>query len=214
MLKLFLLLLLPFSLFALEISFQSGKEDNSKYTLLHVKEQTPFMCEAQSDSFNNIKKVICVFSKRPENAFKPLNDDFFNVVSEIKENNFFLIITPIYKMQLIPSVFDLTKDNTLFESDVKLSTAWTMIGYKENLPLIKKQKSYDGGLNIPITFSNDELQYVGGLDIQGNPVMIKQADDVKAYLNVKKQFDAKDYDKVVETIDDVIKSYPDTIFMS
>lgn len=214
MLKWLLLLITPFYLYALEIAFQAGKEDFEKYTVLHVREKSPFICEPQFDNFNNINKVICAFSKRPEDLFKPLNDDFFNVVSEMKKDTFFLIITPIYQMKLIPDVFDLSKDTTIFKSDVKLSKSWVMVGYKDKFPLLKEVKTPDTGLNLPITFTNDDLLYVGSLDIQGNPVHIKQARDVTAYLDAKKKYEAKDYSKVLNIIDEIIKSYPDSIFMS
>ena len=209
-----MLLIVPFSLYALEITFQAGKEDFQKYTVLHVRENTPFICEPQLDNFNNINKVICAFSKRPDELFKPLNDDFFNVASEMKKDTFFLIITPIYQMKLIPDVFDLTKDTTVYKSDVKLSKSWIMVGYKETFPVLKEIKTPDIGLNLPITFTNDELLYVGSLDIKGHPVHIKQARDVTAYLDVKKKFGRKEYSQTLNVINEIIRSYPDSIFMS
>lgn len=214
MLKWLLLLITPLYLYSLEITFQAGKENFDKYTILHVRENTPFICEPQFNDFNNINKVICAFSKKPEELFKPLNDDFFHVVSEIKKDTFFLIITPTYKMKLIPEVFDLTKDTTIYKSNVKLSKSWMMVGYRDKFPLLKEEKTPDIGLNIPITFTSNKLLYVGSLDIKGNPVHIDEAKDVSAYLKAKKKFESEDYEGALDIIDDIIKSYPDSIFMS
>ncbi|WP_345980260.1 flagellar protein [Sulfurimonas sp. HSL3-2] len=204
----------PFYLYALEITFQAGKENFDKYTILHVRENTPFICEPQYDDFNNIKKVICAFSKKPEELIKPLNDDFFSVVSEVKKDTFFLIVTPTYKMKLLPDVFDLTKDTTIFKSNVKLSKSWVMIGYKEKFSLLKEDKTPDIGLNMPVTFTENELLYVGSLDIKGNPVHIKEARDVTAYLKAKRKYEKGDYADALSIIDEIIQAYPDSIFMS
>lgn len=213
-LKWLLLLMAPLYLYSLEITFQAGKEDYSKYTILHVRGNSPFICDPQFDDFDNIKKVICAFSKKPEELFKPLGDDFFNVTSEIKEDTFFLIITPTYKMKFLPDIFNLTKDTTIFKSDVKLSKSWTMVGYKDKFTLLKEDKTPDIGLNIPITFTDNDLPYVGSLDIKGNPVHMEEAKDVGAYLDVKKDFDRKDFTGALSIINNIIKSYPESIFMS
>ena len=214
MLKWLLLFLIPLYLNALEISFQSGKENFEKYTVLHVKANSPFICEPQTDDFNNITKVICAFSKRPEQALKPLSDDFFNVVSEIKKGTFFLIVTPVHKMQLLSDVFDVPNETTFFKSKVRLSQSWIMVGYKEKFPLLSDKKKSDNSLNLPITFPKNGLLYVGSLDIEGNPVHIKQAQDVTGYLKAKKSFDNKDYSGTLQSVDEIIKSFPDSIFMS
>jgi tetratricopeptide (TPR) repeat protein len=213
-LKWLLLFLIPLYLNALEISFQAGKENFDKYTLLHVKANAPFICEPQTDDFNNITKVICAFSTKPEQSLKPLSDDFFSVVSEIKKGTFFLIVTPTHKMKLLPDVFDAVNENTFFKSKVRLSKSWVMVGYKEKFSLLSDKKSSEKSLNLPITFPKNEPLYVGSLDIQGNPVHIKQAGDVSGYLKAKKSFEKEDYAGTVQAIDDIIKSFPDSIFMS
>ncbi len=214
MFKWLLLFFIPFSLNALEINFQAGKEDHEKYTVLHVKSSSPFICEPQKDEFNNITKVICAFSKRPNQLLKPLNDDFFNVVTEIKKGTFFLIVTPTHKMKLFPDIFNVPEETTFYKSKVRLSKSWMMVGYKTTLPLLSEKKKSDNSLNLPITFVKNEPLYVGSLDIAGNPVNIKQARDVSSYIKVKKSFNNKDYTGTIQAIDDTIKLFPDSMFMS
>ncbi len=214
MLKRLLLFIIPLYLNALEISFQAGKENFNKYTLLHVKASDPFICEPQTDDFNNITKVICAFSKRPEQTLKSLGDDFFKVISEVKKGTFFLIVTPVHKMKLLPDVVNVASEDTFFQSKVRLSRSWVMVGYKEKFTLLEDKKSSEKNLNLPITFPKYEPLYVGSLDIAGNPVHIRQAGDVSGYLKAKKSFDKKDYAATVQAIDDVVKSFPDSIFMS
>ena len=214
MLKWLLLLVLPFSLYALEITFQAGKEDFDKYTVLHVRDKTPFICEPQLDHAGEMIKVICAFSEIPNESFKPLRDDFFSVESETKKGTFFLIITPTHKLQLLPDVFDLAKDDTVFKSNVKLARVWLMVGFKEKFSLLKNDKTPDVGLNIPVTFTDNELLHVGSLDIEGNPVHIKQARDVTTYLKIKKEYEKGDYNDALTLINDISESFPDSIFMS
>ncbi|WP_345993332.1 flagellar protein [Sulfurimonas sp. HSL-1716] len=214
MLKWLLLLMTPFYLYALEITFQAGKENFDKYSILHIRNDTPFICEPQLDDFKNINKVVCAFSKKPEKLFKPLNDDFFNVVSEVKKDTFFLIVTPVYKMKLLPDVFDLSNETTIYKSDVKLSRSWMMVGYKNKFSMLKEDKTPSIGLNIPITFAHKDLFYIGSLDIKGNPVHIKEARDVSAYLKAKKQYEKEDYAQSLAIINEIMNAYPDSIFMS
>ena len=214
MLKWLLLFLIPLYLNALEISFQAGKENFNKYTLLHVKASDPFICEPQTDDFNNITKVICAFSKKPDQTLKPLNDDFFKVISEVKKGTFFLIVTPVHKMKLLPDVVNVASEDTFFQSKVRLSKSWVMVGYKEKFTLLADKKNSEKSLNLPVTFPKYEPLYVGSLDIAGNPVHIKQAGDVSGYLKAKKSFVNKDYTGTVQAVDDIIKSFPDSIFMS
>jgi tetratricopeptide (TPR) repeat protein len=89
-----------------------------------------------------------------------------------------------------------------------------MVGYKEKFTLLADKKNSEKSLNLPITFPKYEPLYVGSLDIAGNPVHIKQAGDVSGYLKAKKSFVNKDYTGTVQAVDEIIKSFPDSIFMS
>jgi hypothetical protein len=212
--KWLLLFFIPFSLSALEISFQAGKENHEKYSVLHVRTTSAFICEPQTDEFDNITKVICAFSKHPNQLLKPLNNDFFNVVTEIKKGTFFLIVTPRHKMKLFPDIFNVPEETTFYKSKVRLAKSWMMIGYKTTVPLLSQKKKSDKSLNLPITFVKNEPLYVGSLDIAGNPVNSKQAHDVGGYLKVKKSFNNKEYSATIQAIDDTIKLFPDSMFMS
>ncbi len=214
MIRWLLLFLLPLSLYALEISFQSGKENHEKYTLLHVRTNSPFICQPQVDEFNTIKKVICAFSNRPNQLLKPLDDDFFNVVTEIKKGTFFVIVTPRHKMKLYPDVFNVAQEDTFYKSKVRLAKSWLMVGYKTTLPLLSEKKKSDKSLNLPITFVKNEPLYVGSLDIEGKPVHLKQARDINGYVKAKKSFKNQDYRGTLQAIDETIKLFPNSMFMS
>ena len=66
---LFLFTLLFTSLYSLEISFSSGKEDNKPYSLLKLSDKKKFFCSEMVDDFKNVTEIICAFKNRATNDF-------------------------------------------------------------------------------------------------------------------------------------------------
>lgn len=211
-----LLSLLPLifsnSLFALEISMNSAKENFEKFATLHVRDNSSFLCKEEKDDFNTVTKIVCAFSKKPATKFRDLENDFFKVQSTIKKDTFFLIITPHQKIKLYPMIFDLSKEDSVYEAKVELSKQWMILGYMENIPFIKEKKTKNIGINFPFVMPLDKLPYVGGLDIKGNPVHIKKVQDVSDYLKIKKLYDEGSDDTCLELINEVMAEYPNSLF--
>ena len=213
MLKWILFISLCVPSFALEISVDSAKDDFIKYSTLHLNAATPFSCQAIKNDFDITTKVVCAFSKKPSQNIKNFQNDFFRVSTMLKKDTFFIIIKPIYKLKLFSNIFDLTKDTTVFSAEASSAKSWTLLGYKKKMPLLKKEKEQsDIALDFPFYLNKDKLPYVGSLDLQGNPVYIKKVEDVKEYLNVKKLYKQQQYDDCLDSIDDVLNSYPNTLF--
>jgi tetratricopeptide (TPR) repeat protein len=211
--ELFLLLfLLTTHLFALEISVDGAKDNFIKYTTLTISDDDNFTCQDIKDNFNKTTKIICAFSKKTQRKVQNFENDFLKVHTFTKHNHYFVQITPKYKIKLFADIFDLTKDNEFFTADVSLSSRWTILGYKDKLPLIKQISTSDIALNLPFYDDTDKLPYVGSLDIKGNPVYIRKVDDVKEYLEVKKLYKAKKYSQALEMIDTILEKYPNTLF--
>jgi hypothetical protein len=207
-----LFLLYALNSFALEISLESAKEKFQPYSTLHLKDINDFLCQNQYDDFGNTTKIVCVFSKKPSQKIKKLQNNFFQIDTKVQESGFFLIIKPLYKMQLFALVFDMTEEGDVYQADVKLSKHWMIVGYIDKLPYIKNHKPLDIGINFPFTMKKDSLPYVGGLDLKGNPVHIEKAQDVKDYVKIKKYYKNKKYYKCLELIDSIIANYPNTLF--
>jgi len=130
-----------FSLFglnlsALEISILGAKENHQTYSTFHIRDKENFLCQEEKNDFDEVSQIVCAFSKSPTQKLKNIQNSFFQIDSQIKKKTFFLIIKPFKKMKLYPMLFDLTKDETIFSSDVKLSKHWMIIGYNEELPYI------------------------------------------------------------------------------
>lgn len=212
MFKWILLTLTPIITFALEISITSAKDDFIKYSTLHLDDANKFTCKALKNEFEETKEIVCAFSKRSSKDIKNLEDEFFKVNTFTNNGTFFISVKPKQKMKLFANAFDLTKEASLFDAEVSLSDSWSIIGYKEKLPLIKHEEPSSLGINFPFYMQKDKLPYVGSLDIKGNPVAIKKVEDVSGYIKVKKYFEAKDYEQCLDITNDILTRYPDTLF--
>jgi tetratricopeptide (TPR) repeat protein len=211
----FLLLYLCSSyLFALDITVQTGKEANEAYSIIHLRDSSLFLCESQKNSFNEVTQVICAFDKIPKKNIGVLNNNFFNIKTVIKDNDFFVLITPYEKIELFPILFDLKKDHEVFKTAAQRSKQWSVIGYKKKNPFKELQQYSAVSINFPVTFSNQKLPYIGGLDIKGNPIEMTQIKDVSEYIKIKKLYKLKKYEETLEAIDEMLQEYPDTVFKS
>ncbi len=212
MLKYILVLILSFNLYALEISMESAKENHQTYSILHFKDSSKFLCQEKRNDFEVVTKIICAFSKKPSQKIQKIQNSFFQIDSTVKNGTFFLMIKPNYKIKLFPMAFNLIKDSSVYQADVKISKHWMLIGYKDKLPYINNRKKSEKGLNLPFVMKKDILPYVGGLDIKGNPVHLKKVQDVTDYLKIKKYYKEKKYTKCLELINDVLYYYPNSLF--
>ena len=214
MLKYILFALLSFNLYALEVSLHSAKEESKKFSTLHIKNKEPFLCEEIKDDFDTTTKIICAFSKQPSSQFKNLQNNFFRIRSQVKNKTFFLIINPYKKIKLFPIIFDISKDNSVFQADLKMSKHWMILGYDDKPPFIKKEKKLETSINFPYFQSTDKLPYIGSLDLKGNPVYIKKVQDVSDYLKIKEYYNNGKYDYCLDLIDQITFKYPNSLFMA
>ncbi|MCF6339240.1 MAG: flagellar protein [Sulfurimonas sp.] len=198
--------------FALEISLSGAKENFQNYSTLHIKEKNKFLCQKQTDDFDKTIGIVCAFSTKPTKKIQKIQNDFFEIKTEIKKETFFLIIKPFKNIKLIPVIYNLTQDDTTYNANVKLSKHWMVIGYDKELPHIKKQKYNHNTINFPFTLDKTMIPFVGGLDIKGNPVYIKEVQDVKEFIKVKKLYKKQKYNQCLEKIDNILDKYPDTLF--
>lgn len=212
MLKWILLAFVLTNSFALEISIDSAKDNFIKYSTLDIRDNERFTCKEIKNDFDAVKEIKCVFSKRSSRKLKHIQNDFFKVDTAFEKDKFVVIIKPYYKIKLIAEIFDLSKDDEVFNVHVSSSNHWTVLGYKKKFPLFKQAEVSKIALNFPFYLDKDKLPYVGSLDIQGNPVHIKKVEDVKEYLKIKRYYKEKEYEFCLETINEVLKDYPNTLF--
>lgn len=200
--------------FALELSILGAKEAHQKYSTLHIKDDSPFICEETLNDFKEVTQIICAFKNKPSANVKELQNSFFNISNKTKDKTYFLIIKPFSRIKLFPIVFDMTKDTSLYNPKVSIAKHWMAIGYIENIPYIKNEDQIDTAINFPFELSQSMFPYVGGLDIKGNPVQIKKVGDVTEFLRIKKFYNNKEYDRCLDLIEEVMAEYPNSLFMA
>jgi tetratricopeptide (TPR) repeat protein len=212
LLRFFIFAFFTINSFALEISINGAKEEFQSYSTFHIKDKDKFLCQESIDDFDVVTEIVCAFTLQPKSKIKDIQNNFFSVTTKVKNNTFFIIIKPFEKIKLLPVIFNLSKEDSVFETNVKLAKHWMIIGYKEKLPFIKKDEIPHIGINFPIQMKRIKLPYVGGLDIKGNPVYVKEVKDVNGFLRIKKLYADKKYQACFDLIEEVQEQFPNSIF--
>ncbi len=201
-------------LYSLELSISSAKDSGEPYSILSIKNSQKFLCQENKNEFEDVISVVCAFDKKPQQELPRLSNIFFQIEPKVKDKTFFLIIKPTKKVKLYPIAFDLITDNVIYKSKVELSSSWVVIGYSDKIPFIKNQESgYKNSLNFPITFANQDLPYIGSLDLKGEPIHSERLQDVSEYVKIKESYDIKQYESTLSLIKEAMNDYPTSLFM-
>ncbi len=201
-----LLLFIWHPLFGLDISIQSGKEEGEPYSVLHLRDVKPFECAEYRNDFNHVTRIECSVSHI--NLLPPIKNPHFS----LSQTPTHLVITTKTNVALFPIGFDLLHASDIYHSDAKPINHWTIIGYRKNLPLISPPKPNPNAINLPLKLAKESYPFVGGLDLKGNPIKMKNVQDANDYMDLKKAYKAKDYKKVLFLAQDILQKHPNTIF--
>jgi len=204
--------LLGLNLYALELTLSGAKENHKEYSTLHLRDTDDFLCQEVKNDYEELTKVICAFSKKPSQKIQTLQNNFFQITTQTKNKTFFLVIKPFKKMKLYPIVFNLTKDETIYDTKVKMSNHWMILGFENKEPFIKNNSYSDVSINFPFSYKKYAFPYVGSLDMEGKPVHVQRVRDVKEYIKIKKLYNKKDYERCLDLVNDVMESYPNSLF--
>jgi len=207
-----MLSLLGLNAFALEISLSGAKENYKEYSTLHLRDTNNFLCQEIKDDFDNVIKIVCAFSKKPSQNIQNIQNNFFEISTQIKKKTFFLIIKPYKKMKLYPMIFDLTKDETIYQTKIKMSKHWMILGFEDKEVFIKNNDYSDMSINFPFSYKKHAFPYVGSLDMQGKPVHVQRVRDVREYIKIKRLYNDKRYEQCLDVVNDIMESYPDSLF--
>lgn len=206
MIRWLLLLFIWLPLNALELSIQSGREASENYSVLHLRDEKPFQCSTDRNDFNEIVRIECNATKM--RTIPLVANSHFNLTQTLTS----IIITPKTKIALFPVGFDLRYDPQVYMSELKPVNHWSIIGYTKTLPMLPNVKANPDAINLPMKIAKESYPFVGGLDLQGNPIKMKSVQDVNDYMELKKAYKVKDYSKVLFVARDTLKKHPATIF--
>lgn len=214
----FALLLFPlssllFSLFALTLAVNVGRDGGENFSTVHIKEDLPFKCLSEKDEFDEIRQIQCVFPREPKEKFESMETNFFKIDSFEKKGKYYVRIYPVQKIKPFPIVHTLYETGNIYPAtQAKLSKHWMIVGYAEKLPLISPEKTPPLGVNFPIEMSEVKMPSVGALDISGRPIKLDKMNDVSAYMRIKSEYESGNYDQLAKNVDNLFKRFPKTIF--
>jgi hypothetical protein len=196
-------------LFGVTLSLNSAKENGVEYAILHIRQDKPFTCHSIPQGLDK-EVYLCQFDKILKAPLRAKNMKLAQIDFLEKEKEFFIRVTPKVKSKLLPVGKPLYEDKEVSDKEkIKDYTHWVVLLYTK-FPYI--QTKSDDGIDFPVIYPKEEKPYVGALDLNGAPIAYAQSQDIKEYLDLKKSFENKKYQDVLEDSLTIIKKYPDTIF--
>jgi len=190
-------------LLALEITVSNGITKQKPYSILNITNQTDFECKNLYSVKNPVDRYLCSFDKVPISFPTPSENSFFAIKPLIKNEKLFILITPKEKSIL-----------KKYNSKKKLSSHWIIVGYINNPPFISKPTKIKEGLNFDISIKNDMPYFVDSLDIDRKPLNDKKAKkSINDFLKIKKLYEEKKYERVIQLANIITKKYPNSIFL-
>lgn len=199
-----------FYLQALEIQVNFGKEKGEDFAVLNLMHESPFSCQEQIDAYSVVQNIECVIKQLPTNNFVPTNTVFFQLKTQVIDNQFHLFIEPKYKMKLFNTFADLKKAKAIPKERSKESKYWQIIGYIDIIPFLSNKSS--SGLNFPINIPSVEDLHLGQLDLNLRPLFYEEGEDFKKLKEIRLLAAQHKENEVLIEVNNALKSYPESIF--
>lgn len=203
-----LALFLSSKLFCFELLYNTGRENDQAFGVLHLRNEENFTCqEIHIDGKNHFECTVLgnVDTTLQDRAFQ-----FFDLNFTKKDLRTDIKISPKIPAKMYNLAQDLYNDNVVLNNiqDTN-STAFTFVFSKE-LPYVK---NYDG-LEFDIVFPDATKPDIGALDLNSNPVQIPQSADINTYMRIKNEYEKQNYAQVITDTANAINRYTSSIFLN
>ncbi|WP_456390786.1 tetratricopeptide repeat protein [Hydrogenimonas sp.] len=199
------------------IDLKRGIEKNSDYVILHIRDKTPFSCSTRISKTGEPERYECCFQNLPESRLVPVKSDFFNLLffEKGKRNCPFEVhIVPKKRSLIYPLPPPIYIKPVVEASKPKYSRHWAAVGYEKTPPYLGKKRHFVDRLSFPLDFSDYAIPSVGAVDINGQPVFMKDNKDVERFIAVKQAFESHKYAKAYDLASEALRQYPNSIFAS
>ena len=180
--------------YSASLTLNEAKEQNKNFSILHIKDDIPFLCEIiMRDDFKDI--IVCTFSQKVNPSIAKVNRDFsiHSIDNKIQ-------IIPSSNMRLHPLQDDFITTSVIKSEKKQAHKHWIVVGYKDEIPLF--QNTNKSGIEFDIVFQDTELPFVGSLDLDGLP--ITQKSDAFEMNHVREAYNNKKYERVINLSDKLI----------
>lgn len=209
--RFFFLILMTVNLFGLEVIINTAEENKKLYSIMHLIHDEPFRCTQNIDHYGATTEIVCPFERRPSNRFTRSENLFFKLNSDVRGGTFNIRITPKKAVMLIPMHYDLKTNPQIEIERNATSTYWQLIGFEDKIPFLSRRRG--GGINFPVGIETFSLPHAGALDIAKRPIFFQESRDIQEYLRVKRLMEAGNFEQALFVIDDLVRTYPETIFL-
>jgi len=191
-----IIILILFAIYANSstLTLNVAKDKKKDFSILHIKDEKPFLCEIKMDNFKKI--VVCTFSQQISTNISKSNRDL-----SIKSYKNSLIITPKNKIILRFLQDDFLKTDIVKSDLNNKHKHWMIIGFKEDSELLKINTK--SGIDFDIVFEKKDLPYVGSLDLNALPVI--ENSDTTSLNRIKMQFEKRRYNNVLRLTEELIE---------
>ncbi len=181
--------------YAASLTLNEAKDHNQSFSILHIKDDTPFLCEIKMrDDFKDI--IVCTFQERIAPTISQVNRDLSINSSDNK-----IEIIPSIKIKLQYLQDDFIMTNVIKQKIKQEHKHWIVVGYKDDIAIF--QHSKERGIDFDIVYQDGELPFVGSLDLDGLPIVQKR--DAFEMRYIREAFEEQKFDRVINLADKLLK---------
>ncbi|WP_348518703.1 flagellar protein [Campylobacter sp. CCS1377] len=195
-------------LFGFDLVLNTGRENNSTFAILHLKNDKEFSCkELVVDGKSHFQ---CDILGNIEREFQNQKFDYFDLEFKKQNDNLQILIYPKIeaKMYILdPELY--AKTDVKNTKNINTSKNFTFV-FSEKIDFVDERD----GLNFDIKFPHEILPSIGALDLESNPVVIPQSADINTYVRIKNEYEKSNYLQVISDAQNAINRYSGSIFMS
>jgi len=181
--------------YSASLTLNEAKDHNKSFSILHIKDDTPFLCEIKMrDDFKDI--IVCTFSQRITPTILKVDRDL-----SIKSIDNKIEIIPKEKISLQSLQDDFITANIIKSEIGQPQKHWIIVGYKEEIALFQNSKKPN--INFDIIFKDQPLPFVGSLNLEGLP--ITQKSDAFEMNHVREAYEDGKYERVINLSDKLLE---------
>ncbi len=206
-----LLAIFAINVFSLTIKLNSTKENKVRYAILHIVNDTPFMCKKRVIDIAHYEFICKIAGNSNSLKISPKKTKFVDIFLNNKKNYIQIILKPKYQTRYYLVDKPLYQEKVVDKNRRITSKHWIFIFYKDSIFL--KEAPKDIGIDFPIDFIQDATPSIGALDLSGIPVSyLNDSKDINAYISIKDDYDKQRYAFVIEESKKALKNYPNSMF--
>ncbi|BBG66647.1 paralysed flagella protein PflA [Hydrogenimonas sp.] len=205
---------LALSLNALTIDIKRGIEKGHPFAILHIEDKNPFECSEEKGEYDMPPVYLCRFDKMPESELQDIGNDFFNISFKKRKGEFLCRIALKKRGSLFPLPPPLHENGILPSLQKRSYRHWMVLGYTDEPPYLGMRERFEESIIFPLDLKEYAIPTVGAVDINGNPVFMKNNRDVERFISVKEAFRAGKYKRAYDLATEALEAHPDSIFAS